>query len=140
MLTVMKANCTTNGLKVSDWSRKPVFDLAANIDQSLRGMIDGEESRKLSHSRFARSGFLFVILFELGAVIGLRFPQRCPPARSLPLRSSTFWPALSVCTSRGRFGSTIIGACWYLHSARWLLPALPTLVCILAGLNRFSCP
>jgi hypothetical protein len=83
MLTVMKANCTTNGSKVSDWSRKPVFDLAANIDQSLRGMIDGEESRKLSHSRFARSGFLFVILFELGAVIGLRFPSTVPTSQVL---------------------------------------------------------
>lgn len=77
----MKANCTTKGPTVSDWSKKPVFDLAANVDQSLRGMIDGEESRKLWHSRFARSGFLLIILFEMGAVTGLRFPATVPTSQ-----------------------------------------------------------
>lgn len=72
-----------NGSTVLDWSKQPVFDLAANVDQSLRGMIDGEESRKLWHSRFARSGFLFVILFEIGAVIGLRFPSTVPTTQVL---------------------------------------------------------
>jgi hypothetical protein len=80
---VIKANCTTSGSRVSAWPKKPVFDLAANVDQSLRGMIDGEESRKLWHSRFARSGFLFVILFEMGAVIGLRFPSTVPTTKVL---------------------------------------------------------
>jgi len=80
---VLKVNCTTKGALVLDKPRKAVFDLAADVDQSLREMIDGEEMRRSWHSRFARSGFLFVLLFEIGGVIGLRFPSTVPSTRML---------------------------------------------------------
>ena len=79
----MKLNCTTNDSTVQDRSTRQDFDLAAEVDQSLREMVDGEESRRLWHCRFARSGFLFVLLFEIGGVMGLRMPATVPSTRML---------------------------------------------------------
>lgn len=59
------------------------FNLAADIDQSLREMIDSEETRRSWHSRFARSGFLFIVLFELAGVMGIRVPSTVPATRVL---------------------------------------------------------
>jgi hypothetical protein len=59
---------------VANLAEKRDLDLAADVDQTLREMIDSEETRRSWHSRFARSGFLFIITFEIASVISLRVP------------------------------------------------------------------
>ncbi len=60
------------------------FDPAADAHHSLRKMLDSEETRHSWHSRFARSGFLFIILFEIAGVLGLRFPSAVQASKIIP--------------------------------------------------------
>ena len=60
------------------------FDPAADADQSLRQMLDSEETRRAWHSRFARSGFLFIMLFEIAGVLTLRFPAGVRASKIIP--------------------------------------------------------
>lgn len=68
---------------VSNLAEKRDLDLVADVDQSLREMIDGEEMRRFWHSRFARSGFLFIMLFEIASVISLKVPSTLVSTRIL---------------------------------------------------------
>ncbi len=78
----MLTGCTKhNEPTAADLLAKQELDLAADIDHSLRGMIDGEETRRLWHSRFARSGFLFIMLFEVASVLSLRIPSALASTR-----------------------------------------------------------
>ena len=95
-------NCTSGGPLFSDASA--VFDLAADVDHSLPGMIDCGETRRLSHSRFARSGFLFILPFEIGGAIGPRFFSTVPSTRTLAFGIFNILAALSVSALLGRFG------------------------------------
>jgi hypothetical protein len=69
-----KAN-TNNGLtrlRTAFQSAHPGYDVGADVYYSLRDAIENEMSRRSWLTRIVRSGVLFVVLFELGALLGLR--------------------------------------------------------------------
>ncbi len=51
---------------------QPAYDTGAEVYYSLRDAVENELSRRSWLTRLARSGVLFVVLFELGAVLGLK--------------------------------------------------------------------
>lgn len=51
---------------------EPKYDASEDAYQSLREMLRTEENRRSWLSHLVRSGVLFVIVFEVGAVLGLR--------------------------------------------------------------------
>lgn len=55
-------------------TKDSAFDPGNDVSYSLRGLIHSETTIRSAHSRLVRSGFLFVILFEVGGVLGLHFP------------------------------------------------------------------
>jgi hypothetical protein len=54
------------------WSVEPEYAPTKDAYQSLREMVRAEENRRSWLSHLIRSGVLFVILFEVGGVLGLR--------------------------------------------------------------------
>lgn len=62
----------------------PEYDASRDASQSLLEMLRGEETRRSWLSRLVRSGVLFVILFELGAVLGIRLPSTVQAATVYP--------------------------------------------------------
>ena len=63
---------------------EPRYDPSKDAYQSLREMMRTEENRSSWLSRLVRSGILFVILFEIGGVLGLRTALWAQPATIFP--------------------------------------------------------
>lgn len=60
-----------NGLPSRLWAAEPTYAPSKDACQSLREMARTEENRRSWLSHLVRSGVLFVILFEIGGVLGL---------------------------------------------------------------------
>jgi hypothetical protein len=63
---------------------EPKYDPSKDAYQSLREMMRAEENRRSWLSHLVRSGVLFVILFEIGGVLGLRTALWAQPATIFP--------------------------------------------------------
>lgn len=60
-----------NGLPSRLWAAEPTYAPSKDACQSLREMARSEENRRSWLSHLVRSGVLFVILLEIGGVLGL---------------------------------------------------------------------
>lgn len=100
------------------------FDPAADAHHSLRQMLDSEETRGVWHSRLARMGFMFIMLFEIAGVLALKFPAGVRASEIIPFEIFNI-AAGGVCLY-------ITWTVWFRHHWRLLMFGFCTLVIVSA--------
>jgi hypothetical protein len=99
-----------NGFLSRSRAVEPRYDPSKDAYQSLREMVRTEENRRSWLSHLVRSGVLFVILFEIGAVLGLRNLLSARAATLFPFEILISQLVRRVSISPGRCGSITTGA------------------------------
>jgi hypothetical protein len=107
---------------------EPKYDPTKDAYQSLREMVRTEENRRSWLSHLARSGVLFVILFEIGAVLGLR--------NLLSARAATLFPFEIFNIAAGAACLYITWTVWFHYNWRLVMFGFSGL--IIAGASYLS--
>jgi hypothetical protein len=117
-----------NGFLSRSRAVEPRYDPSKDAYQSLREMVRTEENRRSWLSHLVRSGVLFVILFEIGAVLGLR--------NLLSARAATLFPFEIFNIAAGAACLYITWTVWFHYNWRLVMFGFSGL--IIAGASYLS--